>query len=97
MEASHRAEELQPTNLEASVAVLTVEMRYVRAGIDDLKTGQTRSVSRNEWEQRNGHVDGRFAQIEKEASARRMPWPSVGAFIVAAAVLLLNVVEKFGT
>lgn len=90
MEATQQhPHEMQPTNLEASVAVMAVEMRYVRAGIEELKTGQTQTVPRSEWEQ--------WKQlIEKELASRRVPWTSVGAFIVAGAGLLLVVVEKFG-
>jgi hypothetical protein len=87
MEAAHRPEDLQPSNLEASVAVMAVEMRYVRAGIEELKVGQQQNVGRREYEDFKGAV-------EKELNARRLPWPSVGAFIIAAAGLLLVVIDR---
>ena len=90
MEAAHRPEELQPTNLEAAVAVMAVEMRYVRAGIDELKNGQQQNVDRREYE------DFKI-RIEKDLNSRKLPWPSVGAFIVAAAGLLLIVIDRLGT
>jgi hypothetical protein len=83
----HRTDELQPSNLEASVAVMAVEMRYVRAGIEELKLGQQQNVSRREYED---FKDG----IQKELTSRRLPWTSIGAFIVAAAGLLLVVVDR---
>lgn len=96
MDASHNTHELQPTNLEAAVAVMAVELRYVRAGVDELKAGQNLSVSRNEWEQRNGYVDSRFGDMDKELAARRVPWTSVGALVIASAVLIIDLIQRVG-
>lgn len=95
MDAAHAPNEMQPTNLEASVAVLAVEVRYARAGIEELIKQQQTHVTRNEWEQRNSYVDGRFSEFGKELAARRAPWTSIGAFVVAGAVLLLQLIERF--
>jgi len=90
MEAQHRPhEDLQPSNLEASVAVMAVEMRYVRAGIEELKQGQQQTVSRNEWEQWK-------LVMERELNSRRVPWPSVGALVISGAALLILLIQSVG-
>ena len=86
--------EAMPTNTEASIAVMAVELRYVRKAVDEIKDNQSATVSRVEWEQRNGHVDGRFADIYRELAARRVSWPAVGALIVAVLVLGLDVIGR---
>ena len=66
---------------------MAVEMRYVRAGIEELKVGQQQNVSRREYEDFK-------TTVEKEITSRKLPWPSVGAFIVAAAGLLLIIIDR---
>ena len=87
MDASHRQEELQPTNIEALLAVQTVEMRNVTKGIEEIKAKMEQHVTRNEWEQWKLSVD-------RELQARRLPWPTVGAFITGAVAVALVIMDK---
>lgn len=105
---SQRNAEAVPTNVEASVAVMAVEMRYAREALDRIEKAQQTSVPRTEWEQRNAYVDQRFAaQSEKfaeinqkfataaaEQAARRIPWTAIGAFIVGAGALILSLIDR---
>lgn len=82
------ASEAVPMSLDAHVAVQTVELRHVRETLDRIEGQMGSHVSRTEWEQRNGYVDGRFHQVESEitsvkkqqvddrrqAEAQRAPW-----------------------
>lgn len=75
-------------SLDAHVAVQTVELRHVRETLDRIEGQMGSHVSRTEWEQRNGYVDGRFQQFAAEftgikeqqvadrrhAEAQRAPW-----------------------
>ena len=94
MDAQHSSQEALPTNMEASVAVMTVELRYVRQAVDEIKNNQASSVSRNEWEQRNTYVDNRLGNIATELATRRLPWPTVGAFLTGALAVGLVIVDK---
>lgn len=67
-----------PMSLDAHVAVQTVEMRHMRESLDRIETSLGSHVTRVEWEQRNGYVDGQFRQhdveianVKKEAAADR--------------------------
>lgn len=94
MESHGNPQEALPTNMEASVAVMTVELRYVRQAVDEIKSNQQSSVSRNEWEQRNTYVDNRIGAILTELATRRLPWPTVGAFLTGAVAVSLVVIDK---
>jgi hypothetical protein len=93
-----------PMNLEAHVAVQTVELRHVREAVERIEAAQGGHVSRTEYEQRNGYVDGQFhatttkiQAVEDEMKAQRAPWWVVlGAGLggVSAVVALLTVVTK---
>lgn len=75
-------------SLDAHVAVQTVELRHVRETLDRIEGQMGSHVSRTEWEQRNGYVDGRFQQVgaeinglkeqqledRRQAAAQRAPW-----------------------
>lgn len=65
-----------PMSLDAHVAVQTVEMRHMREALERIETSIGFHVTRVEWEQRNGYVDGQFRQhdveignMKKDASA----------------------------
>lgn len=91
-----------PMSLDAHVAVQTVELRHVRETLDRIEGQMGAHVSRTEWEQRNGYVDGRFQQVESEitaikrqAEAQRAPWWVVlgaGLGIVSAVVAIMALV-----
>lgn len=53
-------------SLDAHVAVQTVELRHVRETLDRIEGQMGSHVSRSEWEQRNGYVDGMFQQVHTE-------------------------------
>jgi hypothetical protein len=95
-EAADDVETLMPTNTDAAIAVMAVEMRYVRKAVDEIKQNQSANVTRSEWQQRNAHVDGRFADVYRELAARRVSWPAVGALVVAAIVLVLDLISRNG-
>lgn len=97
MDAQHNPQEAMPTNMEASMAVMTVELRYVRQAVDEIKNHQASSVPRTEWEQRNAYVDSRFSAITAELATRRLPWPTVGAFLTGAIAVALVVIDKITT
>lgn len=79
---------------DASLAVLTVEVRYIKAAVERIEQGNAGHVTRNEWEQRNGFVDSRFVGLDKELAARRVPWTSVGALVIAGAVLVIDIIQR---
>lgn len=81
-----------PTNAEASMAVMAVEVRYIKEAVERMERTNSVNVTRNEWEQRNQHVDARFTEIFKDMASRKMPWTSVAAFVVAGASLLVIVI-----
>lgn len=80
--------EAVPMSLDAHVAVQTVELRHVRETLDRIEGQMGSHVTRAEWEQRNGYVDGMFTQKtqeivalkeqqlddRKQAEAQRAPW-----------------------
>jgi hypothetical protein len=104
---SHRPEAI-PTNPEASLAVMAVEIRYAREALDRIESAQQATVSRNEWEQRNTYVDARFttilekftdvnakfAQAAAELATKRVPWTAIGAFFVGAGTFLFVIIDK---
>ena len=80
-------------SLDAHVAVQTVELRHVREAVERIESSLGGHVTRTEWEQRNGYVDGRFQQLE----AGRAPWWVVlgsGLGIVSAIVAVMALVIK---
>lgn len=97
-------QEALPMNLEAHVAVQTVELRHVREAVERIEAAQGAQVSRAEWDQRNGYVDGQFhamaaniQSVESDMKAQRAPWWVVlGAGLggVSAIVALLTVVTR---
>lgn len=75
------------TSQDTALAVMAVEVRYIRAAVDDIRLSNQHNVTRNEWEQRNNYVDGRLNTLD----ARRAPWWSVASIVVAAAALLVTI------
>lgn len=75
-------------NMEAHIAVQTVQMQHMTKSLERIEARQESSVPRSEWEQRNGYVDGRFEQatqatravadaldkLERVIQAARAPW-----------------------
>lgn len=55
-----------PMSLDAHVAVQTVELRHMRETLDRIEGQLGSHVTRVEWEQRNGYVDGQFRQHDVE-------------------------------
>lgn len=88
MEASHASEELQPTNVEAMLAVMTVEVRNMGKLLEKIEQKQEQQVPRNEFEQWKMYV-------ERELATRRLPWTSVGAFFTGAVAVALVVIDRF--
>ena len=87
--------EAAPMNTDANIAVMAVEVRYIKEAVERMERSNEAKVSRHEWEQRNVYVDGRFvdafakiAEVSADAARRRAPWWT----IVAAAAGCLAVV-----
>lgn len=81
-----------PTNDTASLAVLAVEVRYIRSAVDEIRTGNQQYVTRNEWQLRNDYVDGRFVTTQAELNSRKVSWPAVAALVVAISVALFDLI-----
>jgi hypothetical protein len=82
--------EAMPMSVEAHVAVQTVELRHVRESLERIEDQIGLHVTRTEWEQRNGYVDGRLNQLE----AQRAPWWVVlgaGLGIISAVVAVISI------
>ena len=90
-------DEMLPTNLAANVAVQTVELRHIKESLERIELQLGSHVTRNEWEMRNGYVDGQFvqtsadiaaaratvAELRRDVEAKRAPWWAVGSLLVA--------------
>lgn len=83
----------------ATLAVVVARVEDLRSDIQSLRDEIRRShedkVSRNEWMQRNSYVDHKFdlvvaeqAELKRADAAKRAPWWTVGALIVAGASLV---------
>lgn len=94
----------QTGTVETTLAVLVSRVEDLRGDVSAMRADQTAQrsgmVPRTEWEQRNRFVDDTFrgygreiGDLRTELRARRVPWPSVGAFVVAACALGLAVVQ----
>lgn len=81
---------------DPGLAVVAARLDDLREDIRELRgevaTSVADKVSRGEWLQRNTAVDERFqgqgreiAQLRSELAARRTPWPTVAAVVVAIA------------
>lgn len=92
MNAPPHTTEATPTNTEASMAVLAVEVRYIRAAVDEIRTANSGNVTRNEWIQRNDYVDSRFTALNNELASRRVSWPAIAALVVAVSVALFDLI-----
>lgn len=86
-------------SVESHVAVQTIQLRHMGESLERIERRMGENVTRNEWEQRNGHVDGRFAQMQTEITAvkndaenRRAPWWSVVGSVTAIAALALTLI-----
>lgn len=77
-----------------TLAVVVARLDDVREDIRELRTEVTTSVadkvSRGEWNEHKQLVESRhaglgreIAQLRTELASRRMPWPAVGALVVA--------------
>lgn len=58
--ATHNAGEAVPTNTDANIAVMAVEVRYIKESVERIERSAGALVTRTEWETRNRTVDGRF-------------------------------------
>lgn len=85
-----------------TLAVVASQIGDLREDIRDLRgdisNARDNNVSRGEWVQRNSNVDTRFqnqgreiGELRLELRARRAPWWSVGALLVAAAAFAWSV------
>ena len=86
-------------SMDAHFAVQTVELRHVRETVERIEGQLGAHVSRTEWEQRNGYVDGKFDQVRGEVGAvkrqvesARAPWWSVVTSVAAVAALLITLI-----
>lgn len=88
-----------------AIATLATEMRYIRQSLDeirqDVKTIGPAHVTRNEWMQRNDVVDGKFTDVDKritgivtDLASKRVPWTSIAAIVISAAVLIFDVLPR---
>lgn len=89
--------EAVPQNMAANVAVQTVELRHMRESLERIEKALGSHVTRNEWEMRNGYVDGKFvstaadiaksnehiAEVQRTVEAKRAPWWAVGSLVVS--------------
>jgi hypothetical protein len=64
-------EDLPPANMAANLAVQTVQLQHMRESLERIETSLGTHVTRNEWEMRNGYVDGQFALHATETGALR--------------------------
>lgn len=92
--------------MAANIAVQTVQLQHMRESLERIEQSLGSHVTRNEWEMRNGYVDGQFilhaadvASLRKTVSDnqermenRRAPWWAVGSLVVAGIVLVWQVI-----
>jgi hypothetical protein len=95
------AEELPPVNMAANFAVQTVQLQHMRESLERIELAMGSHVTRNEWEMRNGYVDGQFKlltlddanarsalqDMAKAIEAKRAPWWAVASVIVGGGSL----------
>lgn len=86
-------------NTDANIAVMAVELRYIKDAVERIEKANLLVVTRNEWLQRNDYVDRRFIDVDKqfgtiakETAAKRAPWWSVVTAFAAIAALLITVI-----
>src|SRR5688572_7541365 len=89
-------ENLAPVNMAANMAVQTVQLQHMRESLERIEGAMGSHVTRNEWEMRNGYVDGQFnlhaadtavlrnhmQEQSKAIESRRAPWWAVVTTIV---------------
>lgn len=93
---------MHPLNAEARIAVMSVQIEHIGETLRRIEANGTHAVARSEWEQRNGYVDGRFAeafaqmaQLRTDAASRRAPWWTIvaaGAGILAVVAYLFDII-----
>ena len=64
-------DELPPANMAANLAVQTVQLQHMRESLERIETSLGTHVTRNEWEMRNGYVDGQFTLHATETAQVR--------------------------
>lgn len=84
------------TTLEGVVTTLG-ELR------DEIRSQRGEKVPRNEWIQRNTHVDAKFdnqaediSDIKQDLASKRAPWWTVAAVVFAALSLLYTILASIG-
>lgn len=91
-----------------TLAVVVSRIDDLREDIAQLRAEATSNrdtlVSRGEWGQRNQHVDTRLnshgreiGDLRAELRARRLPWPSVLAAVLAAVALAAQLIPQLAT
>lgn len=96
MNAPHEA---MPMNDTASLAVMAVELRYIKETVERIENAGKNAVSRNEWNQRNEYTDQQFASLWKEnanlkadIASKRAPWWVVVAAIGSIVAIAIQVI-----
>lgn len=90
-----------------TLAVLGTKVDALTRAVETLALAQTEAartyVPTAVWSQRNEAVDGRInglgreiGELRTELRSRRVSWPAVGALAVAAAALLLQLINALG-
>lgn len=89
-----------PSNTEANIAVMTVELRYIKEAVSRIESAHTTSVPRTEWEQRNEYINQQLHQIVKESAdlkaelaSKRAPWWSVLSSFAGAAAVIIVIIQ----
>ena len=92
--------EAVPTNTDANIAVMAVELRYIKASVERIEQAHTASVPRTEWEQRNEYVNQQLhalvrenADLKTELASKRAPWWSVLSSIGSAAAVVIVLIQ----
>lgn len=94
-------------DVATAVAMLGVQveqlLRVTEQLAADVRQDRQTYVTQQLWEQRNRSVDmsvaaqGReIADLRTEQRSRRVPWPAVGAVVLAGAALLLQLIQALG-
>ena len=90
-----------PVSEHVALAVISSEMKHIKEAVDRIEASVGKSVPRESWEARNTHVDSKFIEVQKdivelwaEIKSKKVPWTSTAAFIVAAAVLLFDLIPR---
>lgn len=68
---------------------------------DEIRSQRGETVTRNEWTQRNTHVDAKFdhqaediSEIKQDLASKRAPWWSVAAVVIAGLALLYTILAS---